>query len=312
MAQWPGLHLPNLATLMKRLAPGDKDDGSRQSLTPPHERALAVALGLCRPGTVPDGRVPWGAWHAALAGLAVAPEDAWAVITPCHWAVQTNHITMVHPRALNLMDEESRALLAAMLPYFTGSGIELVYDTATRWLARGAVFAGLATASPYRVVGARVDDWIPKGQAARELRRLQQEMQMLLYTHALSDARTARGALPVNSFWASGTGVLAPGQGAPVASGTSPDELVVVNTLRDAAVRDDWPAWAQAWRAIDVTHCRDLLTRLDSGQAIRLTLCGEQAAWTWGPGRSGPWQRLRSFLPGVFGHQPLSNVLEQL
>ena len=142
-------------------------------------------------------------------GQAITAGQSWAVITPCHWAVQTNHITMVHPRALDLQEAESRQLLAAMQPYFQEDGIHLVFDTATRWLACGEVFADLATASPYRVVGARVDDWIPKGDAAKGLRRLQQEMQMLLYTHALTDARSERRAA-CNQFilGPAGTGAL--------------------------------------------------------------------------------------------------------
>ena len=240
----------------------------------------------------------------------VAPDEAWAVITPCHWAVQTNHITMVHPRALNLAAEESRALLAAMEPYFAGSGITLVYDTPTRWLARGPVFAGLATASPYRVVGGRVDDWIPKGPAARALRRLQQEMQMLLYTHPLTDARSARGALAVNSFWVSGTGAWAV---RPVEVGQPRrQEIVVPHGLRDAAMREDWAAWAQAWQAIDTHECQALLDSMTRGEPAWLTLCGERSAWTWTSGQAGLRQRLQGFLPRVFGQKPLSDVLKQL
>jgi hypothetical protein len=309
-AQWPGLSLPRLDALLRRLTLDGTDVGDSQSLTPPHERALAAAHGLSQPQTAPDGLVPWGAWHAAQAGHTVAPDEAWAVITPCHWAVQTNHITMVHPRALNLAAEESRALLAAMQPYFAGSGITLVYDTPMRWLARGPVFAGLATASPYRVVGGRVDDWIPKGPAARELRRLQQEMQMLLYTHPLTDARSARGALAVNSFWVSGTGAWAvrPGE----AGQPRRQEIVVPHGLRDAAIRDDWSAWAQAWQAIDADECQALLDSMARGEPARLTLCGERSAWTWTSGQPGLRQRLQGLLPRFFGRKPFTELLKQL
>jgi hypothetical protein len=44
------------------------DDGRRQySLSPPHERALARALGLAGA----TAALPWAAWHAVTDGIAV-------------------------------------------------------------------------------------------------------------------------------------------------------------------------------------------------------------------------------------------------
>ncbi len=296
------LKLPNLDKLLRQLPlacidigetrQGDKGGnqssdtlGDEHSLSPPHERALAAAQGF----GAPDGQLPWGAWHAAQAGLRgemqgnlkVIAGEAWAVITPCHWAVQTNHITLTNPRALQLTDAESRDLLAAMRHYFAEDGIALFYDTPTRWLARGDVFAGLATASPYRVIGRPVDDWIPKAAAAKSLRRLQQEMQMLLYTHPLTEARADQGLLAVNSFWVSGTGALA--------SLPAPETnaITVPNTLRDAAVREDWAGWAQAWAQVDAVKCAALLAALQTDGAATLTLCGERNARTYQTNRIG-------------------------
>ena len=373
------LKLPNLDKLLRKLPLAHTDVADETTLSPPHERALAAAYGISVPNSAttawPDGQTPWGAWHAAQAGYvakqagdrpaqaghaptqpvhAAAPGDAWAVITPCHWTVQTSHITMTHPRALNLADEESRALLAAMQPYFAEDGIALMYDTPTRWLARGEVFAGLATASPYRVVGGKVDDWLPKAAAAKNLRRLQQEMQMLLYTHPLTDARAARGLPAVNSFWVSGTGALPPGSAHPANARTSASParaefgkptqydiqdtaqlstpmatqnampiavpvivpILVPNTLRDAAIRSDWPAWAQAWQQIDSTECAALLHSIDMKIAMKstatLTLCGERSAQTYQASHHGLKTRVLQTIRGYFGPQPLSHILSKL
>jgi hypothetical protein len=272
------LALPNLGKLLRKLPLAQTDAADDSRLSPPHERALAAAVGIC----TADGEIPFGAFHATQAGLKVSPNQAWAVITPCHWAVQSQHITMLSPRALNLQDEESHALLAAMQPFFAEDGIELVYDTPTRWLARGEVFAGLATASPYRVIGGgegkSVDAWLPRADAAKSLRRLQQEMQMLLYTHPITDARNARGALAVNSFWVSGTGVMT---SAMLSKSTLP-AITQVNTLRDAAMNADWATWAQAWQQIDANECAALLAATASKQNVTLTLCGERAAQIYG------------------------------
>ena len=302
-----GLTLPHLDRLLKQLTPAGTDRGDEHTLVPPHERAMAAALGIGTPGTTPDGLWPWGAWHASQLGQAITAGQHWAVITPCHWAVQTNHITMVHPRALDLQEAESRQLLAAMQPYFQEDGIHLVFDTATRWLACGEVFADLATASPYRVVGARVDDWIPKGDAAKGLRRLQQEMQMLLYTHALTDARSERGLPAINSFWVSGTGAL-PSTSAPTGA-TTP---TVPNALRDAAIRDDWQAWVNAWHAIDSGECQSLLADVNAGRPVSLTLCGERSAQTFQSDANGAFQRILRKVMNQISPSPTKNVLSSL
>ncbi len=301
------LKLPHLEKLLGRLTLIATDSAEETTLIPPHERALAAAHGIYTPRITPDGLVPWGAWHAAQAGHPVDATDHWAVITPCHWAVQTNHITMVSPHALNLQEEESRQLLAAMQPYFAEDDIALVFDTATRWLARGVVFAGLATASPYRVLGAWVDDWIPKGNAAKGLRRLQQEMQMLLYTHPLTDAREGRGSRAVNSFWVSGTGALPVGPVRPAAI-----RPTVPVTLRDAAVRDDWVAWAQAWQAIDATDCQQLLAAVENGSPVTLTLCGDRGALTFTGAPDGLPQWLMRKISNALAPKSPSNIMSSL
>lgn len=301
------LKLPQLDKLLRQLTLTSTDSADENTLIPPHERALAAVHGILKANVTPDGQVPWGAWHAAQAGHTVAATDHWAVITPCHWAVQTNHITMVSPRALDLQEDESRLLLAAMQPYFSEDGITLVYDTATRWLARGDVFAGLATASPYRVLGARVDDWIPKGDTAKGLRRLQQEMQMLLYTHPLSDARASRGLPAINSFWVSGTGTLPPGP-AQVAAVRPTVQI----SLRDAAVRDDWAAWSHAWQQIDATECAQLLATLERGKDVTLTLCGERSAQTYTGVLTGLPKRLLREISSFLAPKSQSNIISSL
>ena len=301
------LKLPSLDKLLRQLTLTSTDNGDDTSLIPPHERALAAAHGIYKSDLTPDGQVPWGARHAAQAGHPVAATEHWAVITPCHWAVQTNHITMVSPRALDLQEEESRQLLAAMQPYFEEDGITLMFDTATRWLAKGEVFAGLATASPYRVLGARVDDWIPKIDAAKGLRRLQQEMQMLLYTHPLTDARASRGLPAVNSFWVSGTGATPTEPVRPAAVLPT-----VVVSLRDAAVRDDWAAWSQAWQQIDTTECAQLLATLARGKEVTLTLCGERSAQTFTGAPTGLPKRLLQEITSLLAPKSLSTINSSL
>lgn len=292
------LSLPHLEKLLARMACVDTDEGDEHQLSMPHERVLARHYGI----GAPDGLIPWAAWQVEQSGRDTH-EAAWAWITPCHWRVGTDHVAMGHPQELQLDPQDSQALLAAMQPYFEQDGIQLEYDAPTLWLARGEVFRGLPTASLDRVVGRVIDPWMPRGEPARPLRRLQQEMQMLLYTQPVNDERTRGGLPPVNSFWVSGTGAL-PAQRA----GGSPAGLQITNYLRHAALREDWHAWALAWQQLDTKECARLAAALDAGQPVGITLCGDRGARTWSADGSGLWQRVAS----VWKRQSAAQLLEHL
>ena len=284
-----GLALPHLDRLLARLSPhtAQTDTGEETSFTPPHERALARALGL----PFDDGRTPWAAWHRHQQGQP-AHGEAWAFITPCQWHVSTDHITLRDPDSLGLDEAASRVLLAIVAPWFAEDGIALHYDQPTRWLASGALFDGLATASLERVLLRDVRPWMPEpraAQAARTLHRLHSEMQMLLYTHAFNDERAARGLPVVNSFWVHGTGSL------PAPAPTPTTAPTVPTTLRDTALREDWRTWATAWAALDSGPVADLLRQSESGAPVQLTLCGERNAQGFHSAPRGLAQRIQGF-----------------
>ncbi|MCY7319769.1 MAG: phosphoglycerate mutase [Ramlibacter sp.] len=293
------LELPQLQRLLARLSPSAVDQGDARSLSPPHERVLAAASGL----PAPDGCIPWAAWQVRQAGRS-AGSDAWSWITPCHWHVATDHIVMGDPQQLRLDAQASKALLAAMQPFFSQDGIALEFHAPTRWLARGELFRGLPTASLDRVTGRDIDDWVPRVAAAAPLRRLQQEMQMLLYTHPVNDQRASAGLLAVNSFWASGSGVLPE----TATSLPPPQDLLQVDVLRDAALRQDWPAWAAAWQQVDGQQGQQFNRDLDAAKPVTVTLCGDSSARSWSGSNPGLWRRMQ----GALRREPLSKILGSL
>lgn len=294
-----GLKLPNLQRLLGRLCVEAADAGDPASFSTPHERAVARAWGL-EPA---DGLIPLAALHVRQAG-GEASGPGWAWVYPAHWRVGSDHIAMAHPQELQLDAEDSRTLLAAMQPWFAEDGITLAYDAPMRWLARGDLFRTLPTASLDRVVGRRIDRWLPTGEAGRPVRRLQQEMQMLLYTLPLNDARQRGGLLPVNSFWVSGSGTL------PADAAERPvTALQVTHYLRDAALAGDWRGWAAAWQQLDARECARLLAELDRGRTVRLTLSGEAGARTWSSVKApSAWRRLTN----LFAAPDAASLLEGL
>ena len=70
-----------------------------------------------------------------------------------------------------------------------------------------ASFGHLASVLFARTAGVTLEHIPYKGQAPTTQAVLAGEVQMLLYSHPLNDAREAQGALPVNSFWLSGCGM---------------------------------------------------------------------------------------------------------
>jgi hypothetical protein len=172
------------------------------------------------------------------------------------------------------------------------------------WLASGSVFKQLPTASLERARGARVDRWMPRQPQAQALRRLQNEMQMLLYTHPINDARAAKGLPTINSFWISGTGEL-PSAAAPIAEKS---ECSVHHDLRTAALEDHAAGWLAAWQTLDTT----LLAPLYDQPAIQLTLCGENQAHTFSQLRSPWWHKLQRQLTAPTPAQLLTQLLAPL
>jgi hypothetical protein len=287
---WDALQLPHFEKLMQRMTLHTQDVGDEYTQSPPHERVLAQALGLW----TGDGKTPWAAQALSIAPSVTgyAAGQAWAQITPCFWHVGTDQVQMLHPDGLQLTAHESREVLATMQPYFAEDGITLHYSAPTRWFAHSPLFAGLATASLDRVVGRNVNVWMPEGAQAAPLRRLQNEMQMLLYTHALSDRRQAAGQLPVNSFWVSGAGAL-PTQPVPQS------KITVLEDLRTPALHEDWGSWAAAWQQLDDSIFKDLSSQAWRGERVDITLCGERTAQHWQSFQPGWGKKLLS----LFGHQ---------
>jgi hypothetical protein len=313
------LPAPQLCDWLARAgAPQAVAQADEWSLTTPHERVMAahhwapaapVAAGPAAatdpaPPGPPDGLVPLAAWLAQAHRLPEAEQPGWALVTPSHWSLGTEQLSLQDPSLLSLDEAESRSLHAAVGELFTSESYAWHWLSPTQWLCRHEELAELPTASLDRVIGRNVDRWLTADPRARRLRRLQNEAQMLLHSHPLNAEREARGDLPVNSLWCSGTGTLPPR--GPAAS----QPLVQLSTsLRSAALSDDVAAWLEAFAAWDADTFGPWVQRHGQDSASSLTLCGERSAlrWTAGapPGAAATaaprgWQRMwKRLRPGA-------------
>lgn len=248
--------------------------------SPPHERALAAALGL----EVTDGCVPLAGLEAARAGL---PADGrvWGRISPAHWHLGTEQITMHDPDELALDEASSRAFFEAARPLFEEEGFEWRWVAATLWLASHPSLQGLPCASLDRVSGRNVDLWMAADPRARLVRRLQNEVQMLWHTHPLNAEREAQGLPVVNSFWLDGCGTV---PGPQVLERTA--SLRLENCLRRPALQGDAQAWLDALVALDAELFQPAVAAASRGAQTLITLCGERTSVQLRPQPPrGPW-----------------------
>ena len=288
------LTLPNLDRLLARLEPTERLGTDEYTLTPPHEAALAAARGWVGGA----GTLPFAAHAAREDGIEVL-DLAWGQLTPVHWHVGREEIVLTDPEALQLGEDESRALLEAVRELFESEGFALAWGSPLRWYAAHELLAELPTASLDRVVGRNVDRWLPASREARLLRRLQNEVQMLLHTHPVNEAREARGELAVNSFWLSGCGRFQP------SGGGTPQ---VDARLRTSLLSEDWASWAEAWRALDAGPLAELARSAERGERVTLTLAGERFAQRLESAGGSWFARLRH----RFSHPSPADVLEAL
>ena len=280
------------------------------SLSMPHEVAQAKALGW----DFADGCIPWAAYAAAEQHLS-ADTSAWAFVTLCNWHVSNGQVTMGEPAHLQIDADTDARLFEAMQGFFAQDGIALYPYAPGQWLAQSDVFANLPTASLDRVIGRNIDPWLVGGASstgpATLLRRLQNEMQMLLYTH---DANANR-ALAINSLWWHGAGAL------PINTETSTHkktslakenptnlsrpstlqtfneaQLQAISDLRNASLQQDWQGWTQALALLDQTLFADLLRRVEQGESMQVVLCGEYERHVYETRPASAWNRLQAIV----------------
>ncbi len=282
LAQQALPHLRQWLTLSQRVAVAvdAPTEPLLATLTPPHERAWGQLLGW----PMVDGGLPWAARAAQDSS------DGWAFISLCNWHVSNGQVTLGDPAHLALDADTDVVLFKAMQPFFAEDGIDLFAYKPGQWLARSPLFAELRTASLDRVIGRNIDPWLVGCEtgaerlspAAQLVRRLQNEMQMLLYTHPVNDNRR----LTINSFWVHGTGALADAKLVRQAP-------TVVQTLRSSALQQDFIGWLEAWQSVDAEVIAPLLARVAAGEPQRLVLCGEHEFQVYDSAAPTLWQRVR-------------------
>jgi hypothetical protein len=189
------LEAPALAALLSRTSSHILVPAHPAARTLPHELWLAQTLGLLHGGQP-------GFAAAAMRGYGLEPgAGTWFIVNPAHIDIARSHLSMADPRHLGLAEDDSRALFEAARPSFEDAGYALEYGDAATWFMRADDWADMDTASPDAALGMNLTDWMPTGPRALAYRKLQNEVQMVWFTHPANASREARRLPTVNAFW---------------------------------------------------------------------------------------------------------------
>jgi hypothetical protein len=161
--------------------------------------ALEVALADLAGTPCDDGLFPWAAHGADQMRL---QGTHWAEMHLCHWHVSNGQVSLLQPQWPD--PAQLQALWGELAAFIATDGLQLTPTPAGHALISGDCLQDLPTGALHKVMGRPVAEFLPPSD---RLRRLQNELQMWLYTHPILQGLQR----PINSVWFCGTGRLTPG-----------------------------------------------------------------------------------------------------
>jgi hypothetical protein len=191
-----GRRLPGLTWLATR--------GRRQTARVGDWRAWL--LSRFGPGGEVLRRFPAGPSVRALIDGDTTTTTCWACAEPVHLTTALDHLRLAARAELELAADEGRALAASLDAALEGSGYSLSWSDRGVWLLGCVTRVECDTVEPEQAEGCDVRDCLPSGRDGARIRRLTNELQMLLHEHPVNAARAARGLPVVNSIWLWGFG----------------------------------------------------------------------------------------------------------
>jgi hypothetical protein len=134
-----------------------------------------------------------------------AGDKHWLRADPVHLRIMRDRIVLTDSRALNLSSQEATLLTSSIGQHF-GDAFNPIALHPQRWYVPFSCPPRLTTTSPSVAMGRAIDPLLPQGDDGVRFRALLNELQMLLFTHPVNQAREAQGGLTANSLWLWGGG----------------------------------------------------------------------------------------------------------
>lgn len=109
--------------------------------------------------------------------------------------------SLVPAELLELSSEEADSLIASINDFLAQDALCLKRTDAEHWFLFGCDGRELDACPPMFLAQRQVSAFLPEGPHIAQWQRLSTEIQMLLHSHPVNEAREQRGALPINSLW---------------------------------------------------------------------------------------------------------------
>jgi hypothetical protein len=182
-------------------------------------------------------------------GAGVNPgDDYWLHADPVYVHLLRDRIILTDETFADLTADETAAILDTLNQHFAGQGMKFIAAGKHCYLRLQSP-AGITTSSREEALNADIQQHLPTGPESRLWHQRLNEVQMLLHDHPVNQAREQRDALPVNSLWISGGGVLPTVQTSPFTGIWANDALAAGLAAASACPLFPAPDSANAWLA---------------------------------------------------------------
>ncbi|MBC3915918.1 hypothetical protein H8L32_00340 [Undibacterium sp. CY18W] len=208
----------------------------------------------------------------------------WFTLQPVHIHIARDHLVLTDQRRLELPDDQARILFDIARSSCEEVGLTLLYGDAKTWFLRADDWSALRTATMDAACGHNIDIWMPKGEHERAWRKLQNEIQMLWFGHAINEAREMQGEKVINSVWIScGADHIHPTAKQVMTasnftnwqethSGAEAKHTLLLPDLAEAAINNDWGLWLEKIDAMEKNWFSPVMSALKTRKITRLDL----------------------------------------
>lgn len=248
---------------------------------------------------------------AALTRIAdggTVDDATWLRADPVHLHVSRDNVQLMDSHVIEPAFDEARAIAATLNQHLAQDGLSIDVLDDARWYMK--IPANEAPRAPplWQVAGGSVYDQLPQnnahGNGQINWRRLQNELQMILFDHPVNAAREAKGIVPINGIWLWGAGSLAGfsssakvghivgklamARGLAMHTSTkltpalpasfndltldASNQLVILHTLTRALRANQRYDWMEAANQLERDWFTPALAALDAGKIEKLTL----------------------------------------
>jgi hypothetical protein len=157
------------------------------------------------PGAEALRRCPPGASVRALA-TGRRDDGCWACAQPVHLVTALDHLRLAPLAELGLGPAEAESLRESIATALADSGYVLRWAGSEPWTLECPTEIECDTVEPADAENRDLRDCLPAGRDAQQVRKLMNELQMLLHEHPANIDRAERGLAPVNGVWLWGFG----------------------------------------------------------------------------------------------------------